>query len=493
MSTVQRIARNTAVLLTAQAAGYLLAFFYMMYAARYLGPASFGILSFALAFTVIFAVFGDLGLRPLTVREVARDKSLAPRYLANIALMKIVLVGITFGLIALTINLLGYPAETIKVVYLLAFFVIFQAFIQMFYSIFQAFERMEFQAIGQMLNGALLLGGVIFAIRHGFSVVGFASLYVIASVIVLCYGFALIKLKFPNPTSASAAKVMEFDWSFWKPTIKKALPFSLTIIIGAIFLRIDIIMLSIMKGNAAAGWYNAACNLIIVLVFVADAFIYAIFPNMARFFIAAKDSLKIALEKSSKYLFIVGLPLAVGTILLADRIISVVYGAEFAPAVVALQVLSLYLPLRFISHATGWTLASINKEPLRTLSAGIAAGINISLNLVLIPSLALVGAAISTVITQILLFALYFYFVAKHFHRLPLHKILVKPVIACLIMGIFVFFVKQINLALLVALAALIYFGMLYLLKTFDADDRRMLNEVIRGLAKMLPHRVRGA
>lgn len=49
MSTVQRITKNTAVLLVAQVASYLLAFFYMMYTARYLGPAGFGILSFALA------------------------------------------------------------------------------------------------------------------------------------------------------------------------------------------------------------------------------------------------------------------------------------------------------------------------------------------------------------------------------------------------------------------------------------------------------------
>jgi len=53
MSTIQRIAKNTTVLLVAQVASYLLAFFYMMYAARYLGPASFGIPSFALAFSDI--------------------------------------------------------------------------------------------------------------------------------------------------------------------------------------------------------------------------------------------------------------------------------------------------------------------------------------------------------------------------------------------------------------------------------------------------------
>ena len=127
MSTIQRIAKNTTVLMIAQVAGYLLAFFSMMYIARYLGAAGFGILSFALALTGIFAVFGDLGLQPLTVREVAGDKSLALKYVANVSLMKVILAAVTFGLIALTVNLMGYPSETIKVVYLLALSVIFAA------------------------------------------------------------------------------------------------------------------------------------------------------------------------------------------------------------------------------------------------------------------------------------------------------------------------------------------------------------------------------
>ena len=81
MNTIQRIAKNTGVLLVSQIASYILGFFFVMYTARYLGAAGFGILSFALAFTGIFGVFADLGLRQLTVREVARDKTLASKYL----------------------------------------------------------------------------------------------------------------------------------------------------------------------------------------------------------------------------------------------------------------------------------------------------------------------------------------------------------------------------------------------------------------------------
>jgi len=218
MNTVQRIAKNTGVLLISQIASYIIGFFFIMYTARYLGAEGFGILSFALAFTGIFGVFSDLGLSTLTVREVARDKSMAQKYLGNIAVMKVILVVITFGLIAIMINLLGYPEQTIKVVYLVALSVIFGAFSGMFNLIFQAYEKMEYVSVGRILSSALMLSSALFAISQGFSVVGFASIYFIVSAVVLGYSFAVCVRKFVLPK-------IEVDWSFWRPTIKEALPF----------------------------------------------------------------------------------------------------------------------------------------------------------------------------------------------------------------------------------------------------------------------------
>ena len=473
MNTVQRIAKNTGVLLIPQILSYIIGFFFIMYSARYLGAAGFGILSFALAFTGIFGVFSDLGLGILTIREVARDKTLASKYLGNIAVMKIILVVITFGLIALFINLLGYPEQTIKVVYLVALSIIFNAFSWMFYSIFQAYEKMEYQSVGSILSSILMLSGALFAISQGFSVVGFASLYFLVSAIVLGYSFVVCVWKFVLPK-------MEVDWSFWKPTIKMALPFSLTIIIAGMFFNIDIVMLSAMKGDEFAGWYRAAVTLVLVIISAAASFIYAIFPITAKLFVSAKDTLRTTLEKSSKYLFILALPIAAGIFLLADRIILLIYGAEFAPAAIALQILSLYLPLRVISHVTGWTLASINREPLRTFSAGIALSLNVCLNFIFIPIFGIAGAGTATVISQILLFTLYFYFVAKHFHRLPLHRIALKPCVSCLVMSVFLLTFAGANLFILIAVSAVIYFTILWVLKTFDSDDKKILNDLLK-------------
>lgn len=180
MSVVRRIAKNTTVLFIAQVLSTLLGFFYTMYTARYLGAAGFGILTFALAFTQLFGVLSNIGVGPLTVREVARDRSLAPKYLANVSLMKIILAVVSFGLIALAINLMGYPQQTINVVYLVGLSVILMALAQIPYSIFQAFEKMEWVSLGQVMNSALLLIGLAVALKYGFSVVGFAYLYVFA-------------------------------------------------------------------------------------------------------------------------------------------------------------------------------------------------------------------------------------------------------------------------------------------------------------------------
>jgi O-antigen/teichoic acid export membrane protein len=474
MNTVQRIAKNTAVMLIAQVASLLLSFFAVMYITRFLGPAGFGILSFAMAFTGIFAVFGDLGLSLLTVREVARDKSLAPKYLANVALMKVILVVVTFGLISLTINLMGYPQETIRVVYLLGLSVIFAAFTQTFYSMFQAFERMEFQAIGQMLSAALILGGALFAITHGFGVVGFASLYVIVSAVALGYSFAVLKLKFSIPASASAAKAFEFDWSFWKSTIKEALPFGLSIIFVSVYYWISTVMLFSMQGDIVVGWYNAAYRMVLVLLFIPGAWGVAIFPVMSKFYVTSMHSLRFSFEKSFKYLTILGIPIGVGTTLLGRRLILLIFGAEYVNSIIALQILVWSVVFIFMGAAFSNLLSSLNRQRIITKIAGVCAVLNVALNLILIPRYSLVGASTTTLATEFLALALLFTWSSKTGYTIPkkeLASTIIKVLISSAVMGAFIIYFSKLTLLALVPLAAFLYFVVLYAIRGINRED----------------------
>lgn len=480
MNTVQRIAKNTGVLLASQIISRLLAFFYVMYTARYLGAEGFGILSFALAFTGIFGVFTDLGLGQLTIREVARDKSLASKYLANVSVIKVILAAITFGLIVLVINLLGYPEQTVKVVYLIALSVIFGAFTQVFNSIFQAFEKMEYVSLGQILKSILMLSGVIFAIKQGFGVIGFASLFLIASIIVLGYSLVVLRWKFANSVFTSASKLLEVDWNFWKSTIKEALPFGLSAIFVTVYFWIDTVMLSLTKGDAVVGWYNAAYRLVYILLFIPGAYFTSIYPIMSRLYKSSEGSLKLTYERSFRYMLTIALPIGAGTALLANRIIMLIYGIEYTPAVTALQILIWAVFLSYLSHTSMYTLNSINRQRVYTYVVFLSMILNIILNLMLIPRLSYIGASIATVATELLAFILLFYYVVYLLGNPLSRKFIVKLIVSILAMGSFIIFCgKSMNLGLLTFTAATIYLLSILLLRTFPKDEILILKKLV--------------
>ena len=476
MNTIKTIAKNTGVLAIAHTVTMILGLVLVIFIARSIGDVDFGKLGFAQSFTALLVIFADMGLSTVTIREIARQKELTSKYLGNISLIKLIISVVTFILIALIINLMHYPADTIMVVYLIGISAIIGGFTGFLRSIFRAFEKMEFEAFLIIGKSIVTTGIGIAVLFSGYGLIAIAFVYLFAGIIDLFATSIVVIKKFAKPK-------FEVDFSFWKQIVPLALPFSLTAFIGMIYFQIDIVMLSVMKGDAPVGWYKAACTLIYALVIIPNIFISAIYPVMSRFYISSKDALKAMLEKSAKYLFIIGLPIAVGTLLLSDRIILLFYGEGFSHSIIALQILSLYLPLRFINHTTGYTLSSINKESLRALSATIAAATNVVLNLFLIPKFSFAGAAIATAITEVVLFASYYYFVAKHFHRLELRPILIKPCLACLAMGIFVFYLRGINLALLVISAAIIYLAVFYFIKGFDEEDKAIFKKLKEGVA----------
>ena len=164
MSRVRKIAKNTTMLFISQIITYIMGFFITMYSARYLGAEGFGIISLALAITGILVVFTDLGLGTLTVREVARDKSLVDKYTSNVAVIKLMLALFTFILTAVIVYLFGYTDEIKVVVYIITGSTLINALSGIFYPIFQSYEKMEFQSIANVLNSSIMLIGTFFVI-----------------------------------------------------------------------------------------------------------------------------------------------------------------------------------------------------------------------------------------------------------------------------------------------------------------------------------------
>lgn len=468
------MAKNASVLFLSQIISFILSFFYIMYTARYLGSEGFGILSFALAFAGVFGVFNDLGLQQITVREVARDKSLADKYIGNIVVIKLIIISITFGFFILTTYLLGYSGETINVVFLIWLSVTFGTFSNIFYAIFQAFEKMEYLSAGQILNSVLLLCGTLFAISHDFNVVGFAFIYFLSNTIVLIFNIVISLLKFIRPK-------LEFNFSFWKATIIQALPFGLSGIFFTIYYWIDSVMLFLMKGDVVVGWYNAAYRLFGILIFIPGVINTVVFPIMSRYYISSRHSLNLIYKKYFKFMLAISFPICVGTTLLAERIILVIFGAEYTQSIIALQILIWAMMFIFANAAFVKLFESTNKQILVTKITGIGAILNIILNLIIIPRFSYVGASITTTITEFIVVILVLIFAYKHGYGIKRKEFLTnafKITIAGLIMGVFIWELKTLNLFLLMSSSALLYLGILYIIRVIDKEDIQLLKNV---------------
>ncbi|HJO55690.1 MAG TPA: polysaccharide biosynthesis C-terminal domain-containing protein, partial [Candidatus Scalindua sp.] len=166
-------------------------------------------------------------------------------------------------------------------------------------------------------------------------------------------------------------------------------------------------------------------------------------------------------------------PIAVGTFLLSDRLIYIIYGKDYFKTVPALKILSLALIFIFVNYILMNILVSVDRQMTNSIMAGTCVLVNIALNMCLIPHYGYLGAGTATVITEIVLFSLGLYYVAKYICKINVVAVASKPFISVAIMGTFIMLAAaKLNLAIVIFLSVLTYFTCLLLLRFFTKEDK---------------------
>jgi O-antigen/teichoic acid export membrane protein len=472
MNIIQRVSKNILSLFAAQFFSMILSMVLSIFIARLLGDLNFGHYSFAITFITLYTIFMDLGYDTLLVRDVARDKSLVSNYVNNILSLRFLTSFVIFILMVFTINIIGYPEIVKNIVYLLGLSNILESLSNVFRTTFRAFEKMEYEAALTIILYTIRvsLGLLVLFLGYGLLVVAFV--FILSSLINLLLSVIVCWIKFTRIK-------LTFDTDFFKHTIKIALPLAGMALFGFVFVRIDIVMLSIMKGDAVVGWYNAAYTILGGFTPIPQVFMSALFPLFSYFSISSSESLLLVYRKSFKFLFLLGLPLAIGVFLISDKIVLLFYGKNFFNTIIALQILSWDLLLKFLYLCALFVLISINKQKQILITVICTALLNIGLNIILIPNYSYIGAAIATLITEAFLLIVYLYLNHRYSYPIQINKTILSPVIACIIMGMFIFLVGNINLGLLIAGSIIIYFSFLFLFKGISKDDIALLKQLI--------------
>jgi len=473
MSQIRSIFKNASWVTISQIIVNICAFGWTIITARYLGVNDYGILSFAISFTVLLGMGTDIGISTYTTRELSRDRSKTHKFINNGIPVKIILSSILFVFTGLLLYVLGYETNIIIITLLISLETIFICMVNFINGIFQAYEELKYNSIGSIINSVFLLS------LTALTVVLKLGLFYIALGYMVSYFICLIYMTY-HLIKAFGVPKFEIDLEFWKNLCKNSIPFGLSIFFYTIYFSIDVVMISFISGDYATGIYNSAYK--IISVFTAFYIIYqaVIFPVMSKYYVQSENLLKISYEQSIKYSLLILLPITVGVFIYSPYITNLVYSNQYALAAEPMKILIWTIIFLFLNGVTTSLLNSINKEKTVTKIYVIAAITNIVLNMIIIPYLSYNGASITTLISEILIFILMNYYISKTKYQADrkLLKTTVKLIISTLILTI-VLYIINVSLWLAIPIGFVVYLIALFITKSLDETDKYILDEIL--------------
>lgn len=396
-SIKQTLIKNTFWLMLGEVISKVLLFINTVLITRYLGVSNYGKYSFAFAFVAFFSVFVDFGFDTLIARDIASNKKNAKKYINNILVIKFILGLITFGLIFIAIQLLGKTYDVKILVYLATISMIIQSYTDFFQAIFQGYEKMQFSFIYKITFATFLIIISIFFVINKLSSQMIVVGYIIASFLTL--------LMLSTITRTFLTKFFfEFDFNFWKTIFLKTWPFLAGMISIMIYVNSDTILLSIFRNYKEVGLYQSAYK--IFFAFQSINLIHqVIYPKLANLY-GKKEYVKY--KKLTKTLFVYSLYILIPTgiliTILSKRIILIIYGKEFIGANLALTFLIWTGILIYFSTIWSNNLLISRNQKKWFYSALIGAVFNLVLNFIFIPHYGILAAAITTLISEIVVF-----------------------------------------------------------------------------------------
>lgn len=388
----------------------------------------FGKFNFALLLTGFLGVFIEFGLTTLVAREIALKKERKNAYLILALLLRMAVALISLGLLCFFIFFTKQDQLTAEISYLLFIFIAFFHLNNTFFSIFRAFEKNLYLALARFISSAfIIIGAVIFFINHK-NIIFFSWLYPSGAIIAL--GTSLLfflKLKTKAPQEKiSHPKLFKF-------ILKELWPFALSSIFVYFYNYSNTILLGLIKDKEAVGYYNIAYKIFFTAIIVVNFIYDGVFPIAVSYAYRDKATFKKILEKTFTLIFNFALIFTLTINLFAANLLNILFGEKYNQSVVSAKILAFNVITLSLTTLAGHLVLDVyRKQKLNTAVYFVGAIINIVLNFILISRFSFLGAAVATIITELIIMTLIFT-LARKFCRLKISGVIFKSVLAALI------------------------------------------------------------
>ncbi|MFH0714650.1 MAG: flippase [Candidatus Diapherotrites archaeon] len=472
MNSTKRFALNTSYVLGASLFQKILGLVLVALIARSLNVENFGIYSAALAFAGTFIFITDLGINNYITRELAQKRRNASEILSEIVGLKLVLSIIAVGVIVGAAWLLGYSTLLQMAVFLAALSIVLDSFAGTLRTSFYSFEVLKFEFWITNIYRVLLLAA-------SFAAIFFQQGLLVLLAVAAGASFVHFVLSALTVYSKIAKYSVRFHVSRVFALLFQTAPFMLSSTFWGIYTTVPAVLVLQWSTVSEVAYYSSAYRIVSAMAFLSTGFVSTLYPLMSRKFVQSSAQMGMLLQKSFKYLLIAVLPLAFLFSVLADRVMTAIYSSSFSVAGPVFQVMTWYTAFNFLNLVFFTFLNSTGREKQLAIFTGVALAFCLGANFFLIPLYGALGAAYAMVLTDALLFFLFFAYVRKIGYKVGVLSVLFKPLIASLCVAAFAWVFYSISLVALLVLSCALCFGILGLLKAFDAEDLRLFNEVI--------------
>lgn len=398
----------------------------IIYVARILGAADYGIFTYALSLVGIFMIFADLGLTGIITRELAKEGADKRAYLSTGFAVKVgFLLVSTLGAWLLGPVISKFP-ESKELLIIIATFVSLESLRSFLYAVPRAEHKMQVEAgIGitsEIVSMVITL--IIFFSNPTPATLAYA--YVVGNLAGL-----IISLLFLHGHVSSLFG--HFKKTLVGPIIRSSWPLAIMGIFGVFMTNIDAVMLGFWNDSSVLGIYAAAQKPISLLYVIPSLLSASLLPLMSRM---QGDATRLGsfVEKSYRVALAIALPLVAGGIVLAQPILSVAFGPEYAPAVLTFQILLVTLILNMAGSVFADLILAEDKQKIFIRSTGFGGLVNVALNFLLIPAFGIAGSAVATLAAQVVSNTI-LYKKVNDSHPIRLGHGIIKMIGASIVMG----------------------------------------------------------
>ncbi|MDP1884767.1 MAG: flippase [Candidatus Moranbacteria bacterium] len=463
MAVARKIAYNVFVSSVSKVLSTALALVAIGFITRYLGKEGFGNYATVLAFLSFFAAISDLGLYHIATREISREGADEERILGNIFSIRLISSVAVFGISPLVVWFFAYPADVKAGIVIAAASFIFSSGYQILNGVFQKNLAMDKVAVGELIGKGVQVITVILVVRAN---LGF-NWIISALLLNMVVNFSIIYFLAKKYVRIH----LRFDFGYWKTFLKESAPMGIAAIIAFVYFKMDTILLSVLKSSADVGIYNAAYKVLENITFFPAMIAGLVMPIMAHSIFANRGRFVDVADKTFKVFVILVAPLVIGTLFLADDVIGLIGGAGFAEAGVVLRILVFALAFIFFGQFFNTILIVGNLQKRLMWTLGLAAVVNVGLNLVFIPQFSYMAAACISVITEFTVVVLTATLVARKLKYIPRMEKLSGVVLAGGLMAACLFLLAGLNFFISAVVSSGVYFTALWVFKTIKMAE----------------------